>query len=323
LKVVNHIDEIDFKKNSIITIGTFDGIHLAHQNILQKVVSESKVRNARSVVLTFDPHPRDVLNQGSGPIKLLTSIQERQELCEKIGIDLFIVLKFDKDLSKLNFREFYISFILKKIGVCAVVEGYDHHWGNNREGNIEALSLLGKEFGFDVIKIEPVNFENTLINSSLIRKELICGNVENVSRYLNRPYELSGFVSVGEKRGRLLGFPTANLRLETDKKLLPKNGIYFVRIAVEKKYYFGMASIGVRPTFHENGQLTVEVNIFDFEKDIYGANINIQFLRRLRDELKFESSDQLVEQMKNDREISLKLSMNYQANVSNYTMLNN
>jgi riboflavin kinase/FMN adenylyltransferase len=192
-----------------------------------------------------------------------------------------------------------------------VVEGYDHHWGRNREGTIGSLIQLGKEFEFDVVNIEPFVHNGTPVNSSIIRNELNQGMVDQAAELLGRPYTLRGTVVAGDRRGRLLGYPTANLELDSLKKLIPGNGIYFVKVDVGTEMYFGMTSIGVRPTFQSTGRRTIEVNILDFDKDIYGYELTISFLRRMRDEFKFDSAEQLIQQMDKDKEMSRVLQLEY------------
>lgn len=311
MKIVRSIEEISFNHNSVITIGTFDGVHIAHQEIINEVVSRARMHNCRSVIVTFDPHPREILASSNSEIKLLTTLQERQELCEILGIDLFLVLTFDRTFSQQSFRDFYIKYLVGIIGVRIVIEGYNHHWGKNREGNIESLLIIGKEFGIDVVSVEPITLDGITVNSSFIRNELNNGEVERASRFLGRPYRLQGKVIEGDHRGKLLGYPTANIELDSSKKLVPKNGIYFVKVHVDGNTYFGMASIGVRPTFKTNGNRTIEVNILDFNKDIYGLHISIDLLSRLRDEFKFDSAAQLIDQMNRDKELTSKLRLEY------------
>jgi len=312
MKLARNIKEIPFDKNSVITVGTFDGVHLAHQKIISKVIDYARERNGRSVIVTFEPHPREVIT-AANDVKLLTTLEERQKLCEKAGIDWFVVIDFNKEFSQQSYRDFYVKHIINGIGVSLVVEGYDHHWGRNREGNIEILIQIGKEYGFDVAKVDQFKFKGVAVNSSMIRNELMNGNVGNASELLCRPYTLQGKVVEGDRRGRLLGYPTANIDVDSPKKLMPKDGIYFTKVIIDADSYFGMTSIGVRPTFQTDGKRTIEVNIFDFDKDIYGCDIQLGFLQRLRDELKFDSADQLVKQMHQDKELSLKLQYDYQS----------
>jgi riboflavin kinase/FMN adenylyltransferase len=312
MKIVRQFDQIPFDKNTVITVGTFDGVHLAHRKILERVVSEAKARSARSVLITFDPHPREVVAGENANIRLLTTVQERIELCRQLDIEWFIVVKFDKDFSRLSFRDFYVKYLVEGVGVSAVVEGYDHHWGRAREGNINALEQLGQELGFEVIAIEPLTYDGVVLNSTIIRNELTKGAVDRAAELLGRPYTLKGKVVIGERRGRLLGYPTANVQMDAARKLIPSNGIYFVRAMLGGKSHYGIASIGVRPTFETNGERIVEVYLLDFEQDIYGSEIIIYFLKRLRDELKFDSADQLVQQMHRDKALSRRLQAEYQ-----------
>jgi riboflavin kinase/FMN adenylyltransferase len=313
MKLARYIEDIPFDKNSIVTVGTFDGMHLAHQKIIGKAVELAKKRNGRSVVVTFEPHPRDVLDTASKYMKLLTTLQERQELCEQLGADWLVVIEFSKAFSQQSFRDFYVKYLIGGIGISVIVEGYDHHWGRNREGNIEALVRLGKEYEFDVVHIEQFKHNGIPVNSSMIRNELLNGSVEVCTGFLGRPYALSGKVVPGDQRGRSLGYPTANVELVLQKKIVPKNGIYFVKVLIGESSYFGMASIGVRPTFLTDGSRILEVNILDFSQSIYGFDLQIDFLQRLRDEWKFDSVDKLIQQMHHDEELSRKLQYKYQS----------
>jgi riboflavin kinase/FMN adenylyltransferase len=311
MKLARQIKEIPFDKNSTITVGTFDGFHLAHQKIIKEVVALAKKRSGRSVVITFEPHPREVVANADTKIQLLTTLRERQELCEQLGVEWLVVINFDKAFSNQSFRDFYLTYLIKGVGMNLVVEGYDHHWGRNREGTIESLMQLGKEFKFDVVNIEQFSHNGSPVNSSIIRNALNRGMVEDAAELLGRPYALHGKVVAGDGRGRLLGYPTANIELDSQKKLVPDNGIYFVKVEVGTDKYFGMTSIGVRPTFHTTGKRTIEVNILDFDKDIYGCDIQIRFLRRMRNELKFDSAEQLIQQMHKDKKLSSVLQYEY------------
>jgi len=312
MKLSRSIEDISFDKNSIVTVGTFDGVHLAHQKIIGEAVDRAKRRNGRSVVVTFEPHPREVLVTPSTDMKLLTTLQERQGVCEQLGVDCFVVIKFDKAFSQQSFRDFYVKYLIDGIGISVVVEGYDHHWGRNREGNIETLVQLGKEYEFEVVHIGQFRHNGIPVNSSMIRNELLNGSVEVGAGFLGRPYALFGKVVPGDRRGRSLGYPTANVELASQKKVMPKNGIYFVQVRIGESKYFGMASIGVRPTFHTDGMCILEVNILDFNQNIYGFDLRIDFLQRLRDEWKFDSVDKLIQQMHQDEELSRELQSKYQ-----------
>jgi riboflavin kinase/FMN adenylyltransferase len=303
MRSVFRLQDVGYEKNSVITIGTFDGVHLAHQQIIREVVERAKKRNGRSVVVTFEPHPREVLAPTSD-IKLLTTVEERREAIASLGVDVLYSVEFNHSMSQKNSREFYSEYIINGIGIIEVVEGYDHHWGRNREGTIDSLVSIGNEFGFSVVSIEPFFHDGVIVSSSVIRDALTQGNVELAATFLGTLYTVLGLVITGDKRGRMLGYPTANLKLASERKLIPKNGIYLVRVGIEDEEFFGMASIGVRPTFYQDGQRLIEVHILDFNRDIYGKNIRVQFMKRLRDELKFQSVDELVHQMKNDEELS-------------------
>jgi riboflavin kinase/FMN adenylyltransferase len=311
MKLARQIKEVPFNKNSTITVGTFDGVHLAHQKIIKEVVAIARKKNGRSVVITFEPHPREVVANADTRVQLLTTLRERQELCEQLGVDWFVVIHFDKEFSNRSFRDFYVAYLISGIGMNVVVEGYDHHWGRNREGTIESLMRLGKEFEFEVVNIEQFIHNGNPVNSSIIRDKLNHGMVEAAAELLGRPYELRGKVVAGDGRGRLLGYPTANIEPDSQKKLVPDNGIYFVKVNIGKDKYFGMASIGVRPTFHTTDKRTIEVNILDFNEDIYGSDIQINFLRRMRDEFKFNSAEELIQQMHKDKELSSVLQHEY------------
>jgi len=311
MKLSRYINDIPFDRNSVVTVGTFDGVHLAHQRIIGKAVGLAKERNGRSVVVTFEPHPREVLDK-TKDMRLLTTLQERQNLCEQLGVDWFVVIEFDKSFSKQSFRDFYVKYLVNGIGISVIVEGYDHHWGRNREGNIEVLKQIGKEYGFDVVNIEQFKYNGIPVNSSMIRNELMNGFVEVCAAFLGRPYALFGKIVSGDRRGRSLGYPTANVDLSSNKKILPKNGIYFVQVRIGENRYFGMASIGVRPTFHSDGECVFEVNILDFDQDIYGCDIKVDFLKRLRDEKKYDSAEKLIQQMHQDEKLSRELKFKYQ-----------
>ena len=307
MKLAFQLSDVEHQKNSVVTVGSFDGVHRAHQEIIAQVVQQARSRQGRSVVITFEPHPREVLTKTDGPLQLLTTLEERKRLFEQCGIDLMYVIKFDYAFSRSSSRDFYLRYVVNGVGVSEVIEGYDHHFGRDREGSVEELVRLGKEFEFSIIAVKPVYVDEEVVNSSKIRALLNEGNVERAREFLGRPYSLSGVIIKGDGRGKQLGYPTANIRPLSSKKLIPRNGIYFVRVDGIGKKQYGMTSIGVRPTFHTNGTIVVEVNVLNFDGDLYGHEIEIHFLKRLRDEQKFESAQALIRQMNTDKEISLKL----------------
>jgi len=311
MRRASRLGEVEYQKNSVVTVGSFDGVHLAHREVIEEVVQRARARKGRSVVLTFEPHPKEVLS--GTPVHLLTTLEERQTLCEELGVDLFFVVEFTYEFSRQSSREFLVRYIIQGTGVSEVVEGYDHHFGRDREGSIEELLKLGKEFEFSVVAMKPVYVEEEIVSSSRIRQHLLEGRVDRAERLLGRPYAFSGKVVRGDGRGRSLGYPTANISPASSRKVVPRDGIYFARVDLGDDARFGMVSIGVRPTFTTDGQRIVEVNILDFEGDLYGRAITIQFLKRLRDEMKFESVKLLVEQMHRDKTESLGLMKVYSA----------
>lgn len=305
--VAYRLEDIPFEKNSVVTVGSFDGVHKAHQTLIQEVVERARHRGGRSVVVTFDPHPKEVLSKDSESITLLSTLEERRELCAELGVGWFLVIRFTYEFSRQGFRDFFVRYLVEGIGVSEVVEGYDHHFGRDREGSIEELLKLGKEFQFSVVAMKPVYVGNEVVSSSSVRHLLTEGNVEKASELLGRPYTLKGTVVRGDGRGRSLGFPTANIELETPRKIIPKNGIYFVEVQIGDNSYFGLSSVGVRPTFVNDGRRIVEVYVLDFDRDLYGAQMHMSFLSRLRDELKFDSAEALIKQMEKDKEVGERL----------------
>lgn len=301
-----YLDNIQHEPNTVVTVGTFDGVHKGHLSLIKTVVNKARSRNARSVVITFDPHPREIINPGKSGIKLLTTLRERAEIMYELGVDVLLIIPFTRDFSLLSSEEFVRNVVYKKVGVSEFVIGYDHQFGRDREGSIDTIKKLGKELGFDSSVISKHEMGNTTISSTLIRKTLaLHGNVKLAAEYLGRHYMLNGIVVHGDKRGREIGFPTANIQPEHENKVIPETGVYVVKVRVNKKWYGGMMNIGFRPTFG-NGRKTLEVNIFDFNQDIYGKSLQVRFVDRIRDELKFDHIEALKQEMESDRRISLK-----------------
>lgn len=299
------LKDIDRVSNSVVTVGTFDGVHLGHKALIETVVRKAKERNARSVVISFDPHPRDIINPGSAGIKQLTTIQERREILEEIGIDVLLIIPFTRDFSLLSSEEFVKKIVFERVGVSEFVIGYDHHFGKDRTGTIETVENLGRELGFDAFVVSKREMGNITVSSTTIRREISeNGDVEQASKLLGREYLLNGIVIHGDKRGRKIGYPTANLKAEHPNKVIPKDGVYVVKVRVEGTWFNGMMNIGNRPTF-KGAEKALEVNIFDFDKDIYGQTIQVRFLKRLRDEVKFSGIDELVTQLGEDKKLSL------------------
>jgi riboflavin kinase/FMN adenylyltransferase len=301
------LKDVQRNPNSVVTVGTFDGVHLGHRAIMETVVRKSRERNAKSVVVTFDPHPRDIINPGKDGIKLLTTLKERCEILQDLGIDVLLVIPFDRDFSLKTSEEFVREIIYEKIGVSEFVIGYDHHFGHGREGTIETIENLGKELGFDAYVVSKQEMGHVTISSTVIRKTLAEeGDVKKAAEYLGRKYLLNGIVMHGDERGRTIGYPTANLKPEHESKVIPKNGVYAVKVRVAGEWFGGMMNIGVRPTF-EDPERTIEVNIFDFNREIYGETIQVRFFDRIRDEKKFNGIEELKEQLDADKKQSMKV----------------
>lgn len=301
------LKNITYNPNTVVTVGTFDGVHLGHRKLIETVVEKARERNCRSVVVTFDPHPREIINPGKGGIKMLTTLKERCELLEDIGVDMLLVIPFDRDFSLLTSEEFVRDVIHEKIGVSEFVIGYDHHFGHDREGTIETIKKLGTKLGFESYVVSKQEMGDVTISSTLIRKTLAEeGNVKKAAEYLGRKYLLNGIVTHGDERGRTIGYPTANLKPEHENKVIPKNGVYAVKVRVNGEWFGGMMNIGVRPTF-DDPERTIEVNIFNFDREIYGDTIQIRFVDRIRDEVKFDGVEALKTQLARDKEKSLEI----------------
>ena len=302
-----YLKDMEHNPNTVVTVGTFDGVHEGHRALMETVVAKAKKRNARSVVVTFDPHPRTIIHPKGESIRLLTSLKERAEILDEIGVDVLCVIPFTRDFSLLSSEEFVRDEIHAKIGISEFVIGYDHHFGRDRSGTIETLENLGPELGFDVYVVSKREMGEVTISSTVIRKAIQeDGDMNQAARLLGRPYMLNGLVIHGDERGRLIGFPTANLQPEHPDKILPKNGIYAVKVRVDGEWYSGMMNIGVRPTF-DGLTKTLEVNIFDFEEFIYGKTVQIRFYDRIRDEKKFNGMVELKKQLVRDREKSIEV----------------
>ncbi|MCX7983335.1 MAG: bifunctional riboflavin kinase/FAD synthetase [Bacteroidetes bacterium] len=301
MNVFYSFEDIPYNKSTVLSIGTFDGVHRAHQAILQSLLSYAQDHVLRHLVITFEPHPQFVVNQVS-PMQVLTTLNEKLLLFEKVGVETVLVVQFNKEFSQIKYHDFYSEYIVKRIGVAAVIEGYNHRFGKDRQGSVSELCTIGKEFGFEVMTVDPIRFNGQPISSTRIRKALIESDIWAANEMLGYPYFLTGTVVEGDKRGRMLGYPTANIRVPS-AKLIPHTGIYVSRVTLEKQHSYGLTSIGYRPTFSTNGTLHIETYIYDFSETIYGKELKIELLHRLRDEQKFDSIEQLIEQMNKDKEI--------------------
>lgn len=300
------IDQCVPHPGNVVTIGTFDGVHAGHQTLLRRVVALAAENKANAVVVTFDPHPRQIIQADSKGIRLLTTLQERAHIMHQSGIDRMVVIPFTRDFSIISSKEFIRDWICKKIGVDTLVIGYDHHFGRDRTGSINTLRALSQQLGFTVHVVQAHEIGHTTVSSSTIRKLLEEeGDVTRAAELLGRPYEWSGTVVKGDHRGTAIGFPTANLQAEAPRKLLPAKGVYCIEAVLEKQCFRGMMNLGVRPTFGGDEAVIPEVHLFDFDQNIYGCSLTVRFLKHLRREMKFRHPEELVAQLHKDREACL------------------
>ena len=311
MKIFHSINEFHSDKKTIVTIGTFDGVHLGHAAILKKLTQNTQNETFESTVLTFFPHPRMVL-QGKSDLKLLNTINEKIELLEKIGIDNLIIHPFDEKFAELNAEAFVSTILVDHLRVQKIIIGYDHRFGKNRTANIDDLISFGAQYGFEVEQISAQEIDEISISSTKIRTALEEGDIQLANEYLGYSYFLSGTVVKGKQLGRTIGFPTANISLEEDYKLVPQNGVYVVRAEIDGKTIYGMMNIGFNPTV-QGKQKTIEVHLFDFDTDIYNRKIQVGILQRIRSEKKFESIELLTKQLEEDRSFS----RNYLQNLEN------
>lgn len=300
MQVISGLENIYKIKDSILTQGTFDGVHTGHLKILNSIVSLAKVSNCKSVLLTFDPHPRQILSSENNNIKLLSSLDEKLELLENTGLDYVIVINFDKNFAEMSAEDFVKKILVEKIGVKTMVVGYDHRFGRNREGTFADLEKLSNKYNFNVKEIEAFDIENAVVSSTKIRKSLLQGDVFTANKYIGRYYQLGGTVIEGKRLGTEIGYPTANIKVDNNEKLIPANGVYAVKVKYKNKLYGGMLNIGNRPTI-QNAKWSVEVNIFEFNKNIYNENLTICFISRMREEKKFDSIEELKNQLTKDK----------------------
>ena len=315
MEVIRSLTELPDLKGSVVTIGSFDGIHRGHQALLAETVEHARKLNLPSVVLTFDPHPQQILRPSERrPIRILMGIDEKAELISRYAeMDFLLVLRFDERFARQTAREFLQEILLGTLYVKHVVVGYDHRFGHDREGNAEWLAEQGEAFGFGVSQVGPIKNETLPVSSTLIRDHIQDDRLDLANAMLGHPYTVFGQVVVGKQRGRTLHFPTANVEPETGNKLIPNRGVYLTRVRLQGDLYFGMCNIGVRPTF-DNGQETIEVHLFDWpveRGDFYQETIMIEFLQKLRDEKKFKNVNELTEQLDNDKKTCLAIIDNY------------
>ena len=303
MQILSNLFEIKLSKSTIATIGTFDGIHIGHQKILNSLVRFAKENSLKSVVITFDPHPRKVINKKNS-IELINTIEEKKEKIKTLGIDYLIVQKFDEKFSETEANKF-VEILKNNINIKKLIVGYDHRFGKNRNADINDLKKYGKELNFEVIEIDALEIEEVNISSTKIRSAIKDGNIRQANSYLGYNFFLGGEVVKGHSRGKELGFPTANLKIDKDK-IIPKNGVYLVKSKIDHQDVYGMMNIGYNPTFN-NKSKKIETHFFNLNKNLYGKIIKIELLEYIREEKRFETVDDLIQRLKLDREKCLKL----------------
>ena len=300
MKVINSIDNYSSKKKSIITIGTFDGIHVGHEKVIRTLVKESLSKNLLANILTFFPHPRMVLNKDS-EIKLIDTLKEKEKKLKNLGVNTLIIHPFTKEFSRMSSIEFTRDILIKKLNVYKIILGYDHRFGKNRESSVEDLIQLGIAYNFKVEVIDAKKINSINISSTKIRKAIQTGDVDKANLYLGNYFEINGNVVKGKGIGKKIGFPTANIIIKENYKLIPNKGVYLIKAKIKNRSYYGMMNIGNRPTLNGKNE-TLEVNIFNFNENIYGKSLSIFFLNKIRNEIKFDSIEKLSNQLQKDKD---------------------
>lgn len=300
MEVIRDIDKWDFRGESIVTIGTFDGVHYGHKRILNRLKEIKTDINQKTIVFTFEPHPRKVLFPEQTDLQLLTSLTEKIALFEKAGIDICVMFPFTSAFAKIEPITFIKDILVQKLKLKKLVIGYDHKFGKDRKGDISTFRELAEELNYEVEEITAQEINDNNVSSTKIRRALFDGDVLTAALYLGHNYTLIGKVIKGKMLGRTIGYPTANLLISDKDKLIPKNGVYFVKTEIDNCFNFGMMNIGLNPTTDSDNKLKLEVNIFNFDKDIYEKDIKIEFLQRIREEEKFDSIEALKNKIKSD-----------------------
>ncbi len=309
MAVYTSTDALPDFKNPVITIGTFDGVHIGHKTILKEIVDHAKEVQGESILLTFEPHPRKVIFPDK-PLQLLTPLEEKLELVKATGVDHIVVVPFTKAFANLTAEEYISDFLVKQFKPHSIVIGYDHQFGNDRKGDINLLKQLSEQYRYKVYEISAQLIHDAAVSSTKVRKAVSSGDMTEAANMLGRPYSLTGEVVKGAQLGNTIGFPTANIHPNSSEQILPANGVYAIKAIYKDDVYNAMLNIGVRPTVSNELSLHIEANIFDFDQDIYGEQLTIQFITRLRDEEKFPSIDHLKQQLGKDKEDALNALLN-------------
>lgn len=300
------IQSLNGIKNAVVTIGTFDGVHLGHQEILRRIIELAKFNQGETALVTFWPHPRFVLKPEDDSLKLLSTFEEKASILESIGIDHLIKIQFTKEFSQWSSDKFIREVIISALHTQKLVIGYDHHFGKDREGSFENLKSKSAEYGFTVEEISRQDIDDVGISSTKIRNALNEGAVQMAAEFLGRPYEIIGTVIPGDQIGRTLGFPTANISTDASYKLIPADGTYAVKVKVGEQDFGAMMNIGMRPTVNGK-EKRMEAHLFNFDKRIYDEKVTVHFIKKLRDEQKFESTGALTQQLAKDKELAIKI----------------
>lgn len=304
MKIYHHLSEFNKLNNAVVTIGTFDGVHFGHQKIVKRLCELAKNTDGESVILTFFPHPRLILDPENQDLKMINTISEKAEILANLGVDHLIIIPFTRDFSNLSAKEYIQKVLVETLGTKYIIVGYDHRFGKDRKGGMPELEKYAEVFDYQIEVIKEQDINDVAVSSTKVRQALLNGNVALAAEYLGYHFSVEGRVVKGDKIGRTIGYPTANIFIEETYKLIPSDGIYAVTVQMGEELYKGMAYIGQRPTI--NGMTrNIEVNIFDFNKEIYGQTIKMSFLEFLRPDVKFTGLDTLKEQLKKDKEDTL------------------
>ena len=297
------LENYNSKSHSVITIGTFDGVHIGHRKIINQLTTISSADNLVSILLSFFPHPKMVL-QSNNEIKLINTINEKQDLLNTLNLDFLIIKEFTKEFSRLSALEFVRDILVNKLNAKHIIIGYDHHFGRNRTANIQQLREFGELYDFTVTEILAQDIDNIAISSTKIRKALNNGDIKLANNYLGYNYFFNGTVIHGNNIGKTISFPTANIKIDESYKLVPKNGVYIVKSLIDEKCVFGMMNIGTNPTFNRKNQ-SIEIHFLDFNKNIYNQSLSVEMITRIRSEKKFSSIEDLKKQLELDKVTTL------------------
>lgn len=308
MKVYHDFDATQLKniKRPVLTVGTFDGVHVGHQKIIAQLQEVAKEIDGETVLFTFFPHPRLVINPMNNSLKMIQTLEEKIADLEKIGLDHLIIMPFTTEFAHIEAVDFIKEYLVDKLGVHTIVVGYDHRFGKDRKGDIHLLEQYQSMFHYEVKEISAKEIDEVNVSSTKIRQAILNGDIETANTYLNQKFEMSGIVVRGRQLGRTLGFPTANIKLIDDLKIVPTIGIYIVEVILDdQRSFHGMMSIGKNPTVSSDISIKMEVNLFDFDEDLYGQTITVQFHKYLRNELKFNNLEDLIVQMNEDKKATL------------------